>query len=66
MAVRGCLGSMPGIQAGKRNGGLATGLAYEVLKSGNAALASVVYGTVQNASGALMASVLRKRLERTT
>ena len=54
------------MQVGIRNGGLATGLAYDVLHSGNAALASVVFGAVQNASGALMASVLRKRLERTT
>ncbi len=53
------------MQVGIRNGGLATGLAYDVLKSGNAALASVVFGTVQNASGALMASLLRKQLERT-
>lgn len=53
------------MQVGIRNGGLATGLAYDVLKSSNAALASVVYGTVQNASGALVSSFLRKRQERT-
>lgn len=49
------------MQVGIRNGGLAAGLAYDVLKSSNAALASVVFGTVQNASGALVASFLRKR-----
>ena len=53
------------MQVGIRNGGLATGLAYDVLKSGNAAIPSVVFGTVQNATGALLAAILRKRLERT-
>ncbi|MEP7362816.1 MAG: bile acid:sodium symporter family protein [Acidobacteriota bacterium] len=52
------------MQVGIRNGGLATGLAYDVLKSSNVALASVVFGTVQNASGALVAAMLRKRQER--
>jgi len=50
------------MQTGIRNGGLATGLAYDVLHSGPAALASVVFGTVQNASGALMASYFRRGL----
>ncbi|MFN0101418.1 MAG: bile acid:sodium symporter family protein [Bryobacteraceae bacterium] len=50
------------MQVGIRNGGLAAGLAYDVLHSGPAALASVVFGTVQNASGALMASYFRRRL----
>ena len=50
------------MQVGIRNGGLATGLAYDVLKSSNAALGSVVFGTVQNASGAFIASVLRRRM----
>ncbi|MBC8164324.1 MAG: bile acid:sodium symporter family protein [Bryobacteraceae bacterium] len=54
------------MQVGIRNGGLATGLAYDVLKSSNVALASVVFGTVQNVSGALVASFLRKRQERTS
>lgn len=49
------------MQVGIRNAGLATGLAYDVLKSGNAALASVVFGTVQNSSGALMAWWFRRR-----
>lgn len=53
------------MQVGIRNAGLAAGLAYDVLKSSNAALASVVFGTVQNASGALIASFLRRRQERT-
>lgn len=51
------------MQVGIRNGGLATGLAYDVLKNSNAALASVVFGTVQNASGALVSSFLRRRQE---
>jgi BASS family bile acid:Na+ symporter len=50
------------MQVGIRNGGLASGLAYDALHSGPAALASVVFGTVQNASGALMASFFRRRL----
>jgi len=49
------------MQVGIRNCGLAAGLAYDVLKSSNAALPSVLFGTVQNASGALIASYLRKR-----
>lgn len=52
------------MQVGIRNAGLASGLAYDVLKSGNAALASVVYGTVQNASGAIVSLFFRKQLER--
>jgi BASS family bile acid:Na+ symporter len=47
------------MQVGIRNGGLATGLAYDVLKSGNAALGGVVFGTIQNATGALAATLLR-------
>jgi len=50
------------MQVGIRNAGLATGLAYDVLRSGPAALAGVVFGTVQNASGALLASFFRKRI----
>ena len=50
------------MQVGIRNGGLATGLAYDVLKSGPAALASVVFGTIQNASGPLLASYLKSRM----
>ena len=52
------------MQVGIRNGGLATGLAYDVLKSANAALPSVIFGTIQNASGALVASYLKTKLER--
>ncbi len=52
------------MQVGIRNGGLATGLAYDVLKSTNAALPSVIFGTLQNASGALLASFLKTTLER--
>ena len=48
------------MQLGIRSGGLATGLAYDVLKSGNAALASIIFGTIQNTSGALLASIFRK------
>ncbi len=51
------------MQVGIRNGGLAAGLAYDLLKSSNAALASAVFGTVQNASGAMVASYFRRRLE---
>ncbi len=47
------------MQVGIRNGGLATGLAYDVLKRRNAALASVVFGTIQNAPGPLVAAFLR-------
>ena len=49
------------MQVGIRNGGLATGLAYDVLKSSNAALASVVFGTIQNASGPLLAGYLKSK-----
>ena len=62
LSVRDC--HTMALQVGIRNGGLATGLAFDVLKSSNAALASVVFGTVQNASGALVAAMLRKRQER--
>lgn len=48
------------MQVGIRNGGLATGLATDVLKSSNAALAAVVFGTIQNALGALLASRLNR------
>jgi predicted Na+-dependent transporter len=48
------------MQVGIRNCGLAAGLAYDVLQSTNAALPSVLFGTVQNVSGALIASYLRK------
>ena len=51
------------MQVGIRNCGLAAGLAYDVLHSTNAAIPSVLFGTVQNASGALIASYFRKRLE---
>ena len=47
------------MQVGIRNGGLATGLAYDVLKRRNAALASVVFGTIQNAPGPLVAAFLK-------
>ena len=50
------------MQVGIRNCGLATGLAFDVLKSSNAALASVVFGTVQNASGAMVASYFRRHI----
>lgn len=51
------------MQVGIRNAGLATGLAYDVLRSSNTALPSVVFGTVQNASGALVAWAFRKHQE---
>ena len=54
------------MQVGIRNGGLVAGLAYDVLHSSNVVLASVVFGTVQNASGALVAAFVRKRQERTS
>ena len=50
------------MQVGIRNCGLATGLAFDVFKSSNAALASVVFGTVQNASGAMVASYFRRHI----
>lgn len=52
------------MQVGIRNGGLATGLAYDVLRSTNSALPSVIFGTVQNASGPLVASFLKSTLLR--
>ena len=59
-----CDSATMAMQVGIRNGGLATGLAYDVLKSTNAALPSVIFGTVQNATGALVASFLKPILER--
>ncbi|HYO83740.1 MAG TPA: bile acid:sodium symporter family protein [Bryobacteraceae bacterium] len=49
------------MQVGIRNAGLAAGLATDVLRSAEAAVPTVLFGTVQNASGALFATYLRKR-----
>jgi len=49
------------MQVGIRNAGLSAGVATDVMRSSNAALASVVYGTVQNASGAILSSLFRRR-----
>jgi len=44
------------IEVGMQNGGMAAGLAIEVLRSSSAALAPTIFGTVMNASGAALAS----------
>jgi len=49
------------IEVGLQNGGMASGLAINVLKSAEAALASAVYGPMMNVSGSLLASWWHKK-----
>jgi len=44
------------IEVGMQNGGMASGLAMEVLKSANAALAPAIFGPWMNVSGSLLAA----------
>ncbi|MFV2069557.1 MAG: bile acid:sodium symporter family protein [Pirellulales bacterium] len=49
------------IEVGLQNGGMASGLAVNVLKSSNAALASAIFGPWMNISGSVLASYWRGR-----
>jgi BASS family bile acid:Na+ symporter len=49
------------IEVGLQNGGMASGLAVDVLKSSDAALASAIFGPWMNISGSLLASWWRAR-----
>ncbi len=44
-----------------QNGGMATGIAMEVLKSAKAALAPAIFGPWMNISGSVLASWRRRR-----
>jgi BASS family bile acid:Na+ symporter len=48
------------IQVGLKNAGVGVGLAYDVLKSSAAALASLVFGTWMNVSGSTLANFWRQ------
>ena len=50
------------IEVGMQNGGMAVGLAIDVLKSTNAALAPAIFGTWMNVSGSTLASWWRERI----
>jgi BASS family bile acid:Na+ symporter len=50
------------IEVGMQNGGMAVGLAIDVLKSTNAALAPAIFGTWMNVSGSTLASWWRERV----
>ena len=49
------------IEVGLQNGGMATGLAMDVLKSAQAGLAPAIFGPWMNASGSVLASYWRRR-----
>ena len=49
------------IEVGLQNGGMASGLAIEVLKSANAALAPAVFGPWMNISGSVLATLWHRR-----
>jgi BASS family bile acid:Na+ symporter len=49
------------IQVGLKNAGVGVGLAYDVLKSSAAALASLIFGTWMNVSGSTLANFWRQR-----
>jgi BASS family bile acid:Na+ symporter len=50
------------LEVGMQNGGMAVGLAIDVLKSTNAALAPAIFGTWMNVSGSTLASWWRERV----
>jgi BASS family bile acid:Na+ symporter len=50
------------VEVGMQNGGMATGIAMDVLKSAKAALAPAVFGPWMNISGSILASWWRRRL----
>jgi BASS family bile acid:Na+ symporter len=52
------------IQVGLKNAGVGVGLAYDVLKSSEAALASLIFGTWMNVSGSTLANFWRQRAPR--
>ena len=49
------------IEVGLQNGGMATGLAMDVLKNAQAGLAPAIFGPWMNASGSVLASYWRRR-----
>ncbi|MCE5249517.1 bile acid:sodium symporter family protein, partial [bacterium] len=49
------------IEVGLQNGGMASALAMNVLKSAEAALASAVYGPLMNVTGSILASWWHER-----
>ena len=49
------------VEVGMQNGGMATGLAINVLNSAEAALAPAIFGTWMNISGSILASWWRRR-----
>ncbi len=49
------------IEVGMQNGGMASGLAMEVLKSSSAALAPAIFGPWQNISGSILASFWKRK-----
>jgi BASS family bile acid:Na+ symporter len=50
------------VEVGMQNGGMATGIAMDVLKSAKAALAPAIFGPWMNISGSVLASWWRRRL----
>ncbi|MFZ2053364.1 MAG: bile acid:sodium symporter family protein [Candidatus Aminicenantales bacterium] len=52
------------LEVGMQNGGMATGIAMEVLKSAKAALAPAIFGPWMNISGSVLASWWRRRSDR--
>jgi BASS family bile acid:Na+ symporter len=50
------------VEVGMQNGGMASGIAMEVLKSAKAALAPAIFGPWMNISGSVLASWWRRRL----
>ena len=60
--IRGQIGEAGSIgKVGLQNGGMATGLAMDVLKSAQAGLAPAIFGPWMNASGSVLASFWRRR-----
>ncbi len=49
------------IEVGLKNGGMGVGLAINVLKSGDASLASLIFGTWMNISGSTLANFWRQK-----
>ena len=52
------------VEVGMQNGGMASGIAMEILKSAKAALAPAIFGPWMNISGSILASWWRRRLPR--
>jgi BASS family bile acid:Na+ symporter len=50
------------VEVGMQNGGMASGIAIEVLNSAKAALAPAIFGPWMNISGSLLASWWRRRV----